>query len=62
MSVYSLFDSALQAVLRDYRHHERELRYLPSGVKTRVSTVMAKRGMLNDRNLQLVNVQAYPGK
>ena len=42
MSVYSLFDSALQ-----YRHHERELCYLPSGVKTRVSTAIKFAALLS---------------
>ena len=56
MSVSSLFDTALQAVMRDFHHHESALRYLPSGVKCRVAGVMAKRGLMNERNMSLVSV------
>ena len=59
MSVSSLFDSALQAVMRDFHHHEAALRYLPSGVKSRVAGVMAKRGLMNERNMSLVSVNSY---
>lgn len=60
MSVSSLFDSALQAVMRDFHHHEAALRYLPSGVKSRVAGVMAKRGLMNERNMSLVSVIYVP--
>ena len=59
MSVSSLFDSALQAVMRDFHHHEAALRYLPSGVKSRVAGVMAKRGLMNERNMSLVSLNIY---
>ena len=57
MAVSSLFDTALQAVMRDFHHHEPELRYLPSGVKGCVARVMAKRGLMNERNMELVSVR-----
>ena len=56
MAVSSLFDTALQAVMRDFHHHEPALRYLPSGAKCRVAGVMAKRGLMNERNMSLVSV------
>ena len=55
MAVSSLFDLALQAVMRDFGRHEPELRYLPSEVKARVAKVMAKRGLLSERNMALVS-------
>lgn len=55
MAVSSLFDLALQAVMRDFIRHEPELRYLPSEVKARVAKVMAKRGLLSERNMALVS-------
>ena len=55
MAVSSLFEMALQAVMRDFHHHERDLRYLPSLVKTRVARVMAKRGLLTEGNMGLVS-------
>ena len=60
MSVSSLFDTALLAVMRDFHHHESALRYLPSGVKCRVAGVMAKRGLMNERNMSLVSVLMCP--
>lgn len=53
--VSSLFDCALQVVLKDLTLHEDEFPYLPSAVKTRLAHVMAKRGMLTDRNIRLVS-------
>ena len=50
----SLFDSALQAVLRELPRHERELPYLPGPVRGKIARVMARRGLLCDRNLALV--------
>ena len=44
--------------MRDFHHHEPELRYLPSGVKGRVARVMAKRGLMNERNMELVSTVA----
>ena len=61
MSVSSLFDTALQAVMRDFHHHEPALRYLPSGVKCSVAGVMAKRGLMNERNMSLVSVTIDSG-
>lgn len=55
MSISSLFDCALQAVLRDLPSHEDDLRYLPLGVKTSLARVMAKRGLLTDKNIRLVS-------
>ena len=54
MAVSSLFDSALQAVLRELPRHEQELPYLPGPVKGKIAGVMARRGLLCDRNLALV--------
>ena len=56
MAVSSLFETSLQAVMRDFHHHEAALRYLPSLVKTRVARVMAKRGLLIEGNMKLVSV------
>lgn len=53
-SISSLFDCALQAVLRDLSVLEDEFPYLPSGVKTSLARVMAKRGALTDKNIKLV--------
>lgn len=54
MSISSLFDCALQAVLRDLSLHENEFPYLPGVVKTSLARVMAKRGVLTDKNVKLV--------
>ena len=61
MAISSLFDTALRAVMRDFHHHEPELRYLPSGVKGRVARVMAKRGLMNERNMELVSESVRDG-
>ena len=53
--VSSLFDCALQAVLKDLPLHEDEFPYLPSSVKTSLAHVMAKRGVLTDKNIKLVS-------
>ena len=47
--------------MRDFHHHELELRYLPSGVKGRVARVMAKRGLMNERNMELVSKSVRDG-
>ena len=57
MAVSSLFDSALQAVMRELPHYESELSYLPGAVKAKLARVMARRGVLCDRNIALVSVQ-----
>lgn len=54
-AISSLYDSALQAVLRDLSAHVAEFPYLPSGVKTSLARVMAKRGALTDKNIKLVS-------
>lgn len=55
MAISSLYDCALQAVMRDLSVHEVEFPYLPSGVKTSLARVMAKRGLLTDKNIRLVH-------
>ena len=52
--ISSLFECAMQAVLRDISVHEKALRYLPAGVKTSLAHIMAKRGLLTDSNCKLV--------
>ena len=54
MAVSSLFDSALQVVLREVTHYERGFPYLPGNVRTRLARVMAKRGLLHRGNMPLV--------
>lgn len=54
MAVSSLFDTALQAVMRDFPHHEGALSRLPSLVKTKLARIMAKRGVLREENMALV--------
>ncbi len=54
-NISTLFESSLQAVLRDLPFHEKELPYLPVVVKTSLARVMAKRGMLTDKNIRLVS-------
>ena len=63
-AISSLFECALQAVLKDLPIHEKELHYLPAGVKTSLARVMAKRGLLTDRNIRLVShlPQVSPGE
>ena len=55
MAVSSLFDSALQAVMRELPSYEPELSYLPGAVKARLARVMARRGLLCDRNIMTVS-------
>lgn len=55
-AISSLFDCALQAVLRDLPLYEGEFPYLPSEVKTSLALIMAKRGLLTDKNIRLVDV------
>ena len=55
MAVSSLFDSDLQAVMRELLHYKSELPYLPGAVKVKLARVMARRGVLCDRNIALVN-------
>jgi hypothetical protein len=54
LEISSLYDCALQAVLKDLSVYEGEFPYLPSGVKTSLARAMAKRGILTDRNIRLV--------
>ena len=55
MEVSSLFDSALQAVMRELPSYEPQLSYLPGAVKARLARVMARRGLLCDRNIMTVS-------
>ena len=55
MAVSSLFDSALQAVMRELPHHESGIPYLPGPVKGKIARVMARRGLLCDRNIMAVS-------
>jgi len=50
----SLFELAMQVVLRNLSLFEKGFRYLPVGVKTSLAHVMAKRGLLTDMNCMLV--------
>ena len=59
MAVSSLFDSALQAVMRDLPSYEPQLSYLPGAVKARLARVMARRGLLCDRNIMTVSQWVY---
>ena len=52
--ISSLFELAMQVVLRNLSIFEKGLRYLPAGVKTSLAHVMAKRGLLTDTNCTLV--------
>ena len=55
MAVSSLFDSALQAVMRELPSYEPQFSYLPGAVKARLARVMARRGLLCDRNIMAVS-------
>ena len=55
MAVSSLFDSALQAVMRELPSYEPQLSYLPGAVKAKLARVMARRGLLCDRNIMTVS-------
>ena len=59
MSVSSLFVSALQVVVNDVILYEGEFPYLPSNVRTQIAKVMARRGILNSRNMPLVHRHHY---
>ena len=61
MAISSLFDTALRAVMRNFHHHEPELRYLRSGVKGCVARVMANRGLMSERNMELVSKSVRDG-
>lgn len=58
-AISSLFDIALQAVLRHLPIYEHEFIYLPAAVKTSLARVMAKRGLLTDQNIRLVAIITY---
>lgn len=50
MPVSTLFETALQAVMKYFYCFQNELSYLPPEVKTRVLTCMMKRGLLDEQN------------
>ena len=54
MAISSLLDFALMAVMREVHYYENTIRYLPEVLKTKMAMVLAKRGMLSERTMNLV--------
>lgn len=54
MAISSLLDFALVAVMREIYYYENTIRYLPEVLRTKIAIILAKRGMLSERTMNLV--------
>ena len=54
MAISALVDFALVVVVREIHYYENAIRYLPEVLKTKMTVLLAKRGLLNERTMNLV--------